>query len=119
MKTIKNTSSFSVLGVEFKNIREVIFCSINGNAKEGVYIGRDSKGYPCFDAEDYASEDRCYWNFVFAKSQEELDARLAELKRRQAECNYCKFSEALAPMVYWEGDSFYDVKATDDISVVL
>lgn len=115
MKTIKNTSSFTVLGVKFKNIHEVIVCSAIGVAKEDIYVGKDCKRYPCFDAEDYASEDRFYWNFVFAKSQEELDARLADLKKISPEGNYCKFSEALAPMVYWAGDDFYDVIATEDI----
>lgn len=115
MKTIKNTSSFTVLDVKFENIHEVIVCSALGVAKEGVYIGKDCKRYPCFDAEDYASEDRFYWNFVFAKSQEELDARLADLKKTSPEGNYNKFSEALAPMAYWGGDSFYDVMITDDI----
>ena len=115
MKTIKNTSSFTVLGVKFKNIHEVIVCSAIGVAKEGIYVGRDCKRHPCFDAEDYASEDRFYWNFVFAKSQEGLDARLAELKKTSPQSNYCKFSNALAPMVYWAGDDFYDVLVTDDI----
>ena len=115
MKTIKIASSFTVLGVKFKNIHEVIACATFGITKDGVHVGKDCKRYPCFDAEDYASEDRFYWNFVFAKSQEELDARLADLKKISPEGNYCKFSEALAPMVYWAGDDFYDVLVTDDI----
>ncbi len=115
MKTINNTSSFTVLGVKFKNIHEVIAYSVFGIAQESVYVGKDCKRYPCFDAEDYASEDRFYWNFVFAKSQEELETRLANLKKISPEGNYCKFSEALAPMAYWSGDSFYDVTITDDI----
>lgn len=115
MKTIIIASSFTVLGVKFKSINEVIACATLGVAKEGVYVGKDCKLYPCFDAEDYASEDRFYWNFVFAKSQEELDARLADLKKKSPEGNYCKFSDALAPMAYWAGDSFYDVMVTDDI----
>lgn len=115
MKTIKNTSSFTVLGVKFKNIHEVIACTTLGVAKEGVYVGKDCKRYPCFDAEDYASEDRFYWNFVFAKTQEELDVRLADLKNISPEGNYYKFSDVLAPMVYWAGDIFYDVMITDDI----
>ena len=80
MKTIKNTNSFYVLGVKFENIQEGILYAIKGWAKNGVYVGKDAKLYPCFDSEDYASEDRFFWNIVFARSKEELDRKLVELK---------------------------------------
>lgn len=64
---------------------------------------------------DYASEDRFFWNIVFARSKEELDRKLIELKSVSPQTNYNKFSEALAPMIYWGGYSFYDVIATEDI----
>ena len=116
MKTIKNTDSFNVLGVKFVNVTEAILYAIKGCAKNGVYVGKDAKLYPCFDSEDYASEDRFFWNMVFARSKEELDRKLVELKRISPQINYNKFSEALAPMIYWAGDdSFYDVMVTDDI----
>lgn len=115
MKTIKDTDSFYVLGVKFESIHEAIACSALGVAKDGIYVGTDCERYPCFDAEDYASEDRCFWNIVFAKSQEELDAKLTELKRISPQGNYRKFSEALTPMVYWAGDSFYEVMITDEM----
>lgn len=115
MKTIKNTNSFYVLGVKFENIQEAIEYAINERDKNGVYVGEDAKLYPCFDSEDYASEDRFFWNIVFARSKEELNRKLVELKNVSPQINYNKFSEALAPMVYWEGDSIYDVIATEDI----
>ena len=114
MKTIKNTNSFYVLGVKFENIQEAIEYAINERDKNGVYVGEDAKRYPCFDSEDYASEDRFFWNIVFARSEEELNRRLIELKRVSPQTNYNKFSETLAPMVYWEGDSIFDVIATED-----
>lgn len=52
---------------------------------------------------------------MFARSKEELDRKLIELKSVSPQTNYNKFSEALAPMIYWGGDSFYDVIATEDI----
>ena len=52
---------------------------------------------------------------MFARSKEELDRKLVELKSVSPQTNHNKFSEALAPMVYWEGDSIYDVIATEDI----
>lgn len=115
MKTIKNTDSFNVLGVKFVNVTEAILYAIKGWAKNGIYVGKDAKLYPCFDSEDYASEDRFFWNIVFARSKEELDRKLVELKSVSPQSNYNKFSEALAPMIYWAGDSFYDVMVTDDI----
>ena len=79
------------------------------------YVGKDAKLYPCFDSEDYTSEDRFFWNIVFARSKEELDRKLVELKSVSPQNNYNKFSETLALMIYWGGDSIYDVIATEDI----
>ena len=115
MKTIKNTNSFYVLGVKFENIHEAIFYAIKEMAKNGIYVGKNAKRYPCFDSEDYASEDRFFWNIVFARSKEELNRKLIELKSVSPQTDYNKISETLAPMIYWEGDSIYDVIATEDI----
>ena len=115
MKTIKNTNSFYVLGVKFENIQEAIEYAIKGLNKDGVLVGKDAERYPCFDSEDYASEDRFFWNIVFAQSKEGLNRKLTELENVSPQTNYNKFSEALAPMVYWEGDNIYDVIATEDI----
>lgn len=52
---------------------------------------------------------------MFARSKGELDRKLIELKSVSPQTNYNKFSEALAPMIYWGGDNFYDVIATEDI----
>lgn len=115
MKTIKSTRPFYVLGVKFENVPEAILYAIKGWAKNGVYVGKDVEIYPCFDSEDYASEDRFFWNIVFARSKEELDRKFVELKSVSPQTNYNKFSEALAPMIYWGGDNVYDVIATEDI----
>ena len=80
MKTIKNTDSFYVLGVKFENIQEAIFYAVKEMTKDGIYVGKDAERYPCFDSEDYASEDRFFWNMVFARSKEDLDRKLVELK---------------------------------------
>ena len=62
-----------------------------------------------------SSEDRLFWNIVFARSKDELDRKLVELKSVSPQTNYNKFSETLAPMIYWGGDNVYDVIATEDI----
>ncbi len=115
MKTIKSTQPFYVLGVKFENVPEAILYAIKGWAKNGVYVGKDVELYPCFDSEDYASENRFFWNLVFARSKEELDRKLVELKSVSPQTIYNKFSETLAPMIYWGGDSVYDVIATEVI----
>ena len=113
MKTIRITERIHVLGTVFENIREAIAYAVHNEVKDGVYVGADAERYPCFDADDYATEDRSYWNIVFAKSKEELDAKLKRLKETPSHCNYNKFSEAMAPMAYWEGDAYDDVMLTD------
>ena len=115
MKTIKSTRPFYVLGVKFENVPEAILYAIKGWAKNGVYVGKDVEIYPCFDSEYNASVDRFFWNIVFARSKEELDRKLVELKSVSLQTNYNKFSETLAPMIYWGGDGIYDVIATEDI----
>ena len=115
MKTIKCTQPFNVLGVKFENIQEAIEYAIKECAPSGIYVGKDAERYPCFDSEDYASEDRFFWNIVFARSKEELVRKLVELKSVSPQTNYNKFSETLAPMIYWGGDSIYDVITTEDI----
>ncbi len=118
MKKIKNTAKFQVLGATFKDIREAIGYAVHGEPKDGVFVGEDSERYPCFDSEDYATENRYYWNIVFAKSKEELDDKLEELRNMPSHCNYDKLNESMAPMVYWEGDRYFDAMATDDVQII-
>ena len=115
MKTIKYTSPITVLGVTFKDVREAIDHAIHGKPKDGVYVGEDSKRYPCFDVEGYATENRYFWNLVFARSRDELEAKLEALKKLPSNADYDKFTEELAPMAYWGGDAHYGVVLTQDI----
>ena len=117
MKTIDARSSFCVLGTQFDDIYEVVQCACKCTPKDGVYVGEDSEHYPCFDFEDYASETRFYWNFVFATSKSELEKKLKVLKEMSGRGNYNKFTEFLAPMAHWDGDSCMKVMLTDDIQI--
>ena len=106
MKTIDRNEKIAVLGATFKGINDVIKHAVSGKAKDGVYVGEDSMAYPCFDDEDYANENRRFWNFVFADNKEDMQQRLAALKKaRVTKANYNKLSEQFAPMAYWGGDS--------------
>lgn len=117
MKKFKNNETVVVLGVPFKGVNDMIFHARKRMPKDGVYVGEDSRRYPCFDSSDYAYEDRYYTNLVFAKSQEELDEKMAILERMdQVRCNYNKLTPELHPMAYWEGDRYHDVYLTETMN---
>lgn len=114
MKAYKNNKAIEVMGVLFKGVKDMICHAIDNVSKDGVYVGIDDQRYPCFDSDDYAYEDRYYTNLVFANSQEELDEKLARLKKMEPiKGNYDKLTEELHPMAYWEGDSYHDVYLTE------
>lgn len=115
MSSITCNTPIRVFGVEFENIYEVIRYSGSGKAKNGVYVDDDSQRYPCFDYEDYASENRYYRNFVFAKSKKDLEKKMVALRKVDSSTNYDKLTEDLAPMIYWGGDTIYEVMQTDNM----
>lgn len=116
MKTFKSNEKITVLGVTFIGVEEIIQCALEKKAKHGIYVGCDSERYPCFDSSDYASENRSYWNFVFATSIFELDRKLSVLKdMKPLDSNYNKLTEDLHPMAYWMGDPYYPVFLTDAV----
>lgn len=123
MKKVRNTDKIRVLGVTFKDIHEAISYAQKEEPKEGVYVGVISERYPCFDSHDYAYDHRRYWNIIFAKSEEELNSKLAKLEDAINVINFCKLSDTFAPMAYWGGNSGYqgfgtDVGLTDDIEKI-
>lgn len=115
MKEFSYNEKIQICGATFSSVHDIIHCAVQHKAKDGVYVGEDSEGYPCFDSEDYASENRRYWNFVFAKSEKELEEKLAKLKALPiVGGNYRKMSEKLHPMAYWEGDTHHKVIITQE-----
>lgn len=115
MKTVSNNATIKVYGVEFHGVMELKEYAIKGEPKEGVYVGMDAELYPCFDSSDYAYEDRFFWNFVFARSKEKLQSKLASLKgMRQKAPNYNKLTEGMAPMVYWQGDTVHPMLVLEE-----
>lgn len=117
MKRFKNNETIVVLGTSFMGVKDMIFHARERIPKCGVYVGEDSRLYPCFDSSDYAYENRRYTNQVFAKSQEELEAKMTKLKNmEQIGVNYSKLTEELHPMSYWGGDTNHDVFLTEAAS---
>lgn len=109
MKTYRNDEPIEVLGVTFQGVKDMISRAHARQPKGGVYVGVDERLYPCFDSSDYMYEDRHYTNIVFAQSQEELDAKMQQLKDIPEKGNYNKMTDELRPMVYWEGDRCHKV----------
>lgn len=120
MLKIKNTATVTVYGVPFHGVDEIIKYALKGTPKDGVYVGEDSQDYPCFDSYDYATENRRYWNFIFAQSESELAKRLAILHDSPlTRYDYCKLTDRLAPMAYFAGDEHHSLEITvcGDIAV--
>ncbi|WP_308769734.1 hypothetical protein [uncultured Bacteroides sp.] len=111
IKEIRNNQTVVVYGVEFHGFEELKKHAFSGESKEGVYVGCDCEGYPCFDSEDYATENRFYWNFVFARNKRELEQKIKLLETCRCGCNYCKLTETtpevLYPMIYFQGDEIH------------
>ena len=113
MKRLKNNETIQVLGASFNGVKEMIEHARKRMPKDGVYVGEDSQLYPCFDSEDYMSEDRHFTNLVFGSSQEEIDKKLNILNQVERYGNYNKLTVELHPMAYWQGDTCHDVLLTD------
>ena len=113
MKKYKNNETIQVLGASFNGVKDMIEHARKRMPKDGVYVGEDSQLYPCFDSEDYMSENRYFTNLVFAHSLEEIDMKLSILKQMERHGNYNKLTCELHPMAYWQGDSHHDVFLTE------
>ena len=75
----------------------------------GIYVGQLVRHHLWFDECDYLSDNYWWRCFVFAKSKDEVENKLEELREPE-------FREDLAPMIYWD-DKYDDMKITDDITL--
>ena len=115
MKKYKNNETIEVLGASFNGVKDMIEHARKRIPKDCEYVGEDSQLYPCFDSEDYMSENRYFTNLVFANSLEEIDKKLSILKQVEQNGNYNKLTVELHPMAYWQGDTHHDVFLTEEI----
>lgn len=114
MKTYNCNGIIEVGGVKFADVEEIISYARSGESKGGVYVGEDSKSYPCFDSSDYLYENRRFWNLIFATSKEKLKEKLAILENVEPlGGGYFKLTKELHPMAYWQGESRYNVQVTE------
>lgn len=106
---VNNQQKLQIYGVTFNGIQEIKRIAFGSGYYNGVYVGVDSQSYPCFDSWDYANENRCYCNFIFAKSKDEVQSKLTALKQAKPGFNYNKMNEMFYPMIYWQGDSYHPI----------
>lgn len=73
------------------------------------YIIERSQRFPCFDAEDYATEWRFYRNFLICHSKQEADKKTKDMKQLRENSNFCLVNKNLPadmrPIVYYEDES--------------
>ena len=72
-----------------------------------VHVGEMWKPYPCFDAEDYANENRTYRNYIFRTqpiTQDDMKC-LSDLPYKSDDCRVSEEVPLdMRPMVYYVGD---------------
>ncbi len=73
----------------------------------GIHVLELYEPYPCFDSEDYASENRQYSNFFFSEKPF-TDADINRLAKLDHRCNYrivkAGIQESALPAVYYVGE---------------
>lgn len=115
MKKYNSNGTIVIDGVAFNGVDEIVSHARSAEPKDGLWVGEDSKLYPCFDSSDYLYEDRHYMNFVFARSKKELEDKLSRLQKAIALGGaYFKLTKALHPMAYWQGEDRYNVLVTEE-----
>lgn len=124
--SIPKDSSFTIFGHEFHGLDEVktaveVTARIIDlvferkptrrnprNPIPGIHVAELYEPYPCFDSEDFATEDRDYSNFFFSRKPFS-DAAIRKLSQMKSSFNYRMVNPDMAasavPALYYDGDS--------------
>lgn len=120
IREVSKTSEIEILGHVFNGLNDIksaveSYCRVGRkpwgsepkSPVEGVHVVCIYEPYPCFDSEDYASEDRDFSNYFFSTepfTKQHIE-RLANLPGR---CNAQMVDETMpewaAPAVYYRGE---------------
>ena len=72
-----------------------------------IHVGEMWRPYPCFDAEDYANENRTYQNYIL-RERPITQGDMKALSKLPSKGNECRISECMPaemlPLVYYVGD---------------
>lgn len=89
---------------------DMVRCFSDREMSHAPYVGELYERYPCFDSEDFASEDRYYLNFIIRDTIISRDD-LQTLNALDGMHDCQKLTEQtppnLLPMVYYDGESGY------------
>lgn len=92
-----------------------VFDSVAEGCPDGMYVLKLYNPYPCFDSDDYVSEDRDYCNFFFSDVPF-TDDMIDELARVRPGMNSCIVNERMPewafPAVYYSGTGKHMLLAT-------
>lgn len=125
---VSTTSKIKILGHIFNGLSEIkkaveIFCRIGGKAWDtepqspisGIHVTCIYESYPCFDSEDYASEDRDFSNYFFS-TKPFTKEKIMQLSKLPGRCNAQiideKMCEWAVPAVYYGGEGDKMIVAT-------
>ncbi len=101
--------TISIGGVVFKGIEALMDYWRNQKDNSQPYIIDRSRLFPCFDAEDYATERRFYRNFLICHSKQEADKKAQSMEQLHGSYNFClvnnNLPEDMRPMGYFEDES--------------
>lgn len=101
--------TLSIGGVVFEGIEALMDYWRNQTDDSQPYIIDRSRLFPCFDAEDYATERRFYRNFLICHSKQEADKKAESMEQLRGRSNFCLVNNSLPanlrPMVYYEDES--------------
>ena len=97
--------TLSVYGVVFDSYDAIKAYMRNQTDSSQPYIVEKHELFPCFDAEDYANENRFYRNFFFFRSKQDADKKALKIAHLQSNGNFCLANDSLPadmrPMVYY------------------
>lgn len=125
---VPKTSKVEILGYVFNgldSIKKAVECywrighgPLSTDPKcpvDGVHVVCIYEPYPCFDAEDYANENREYCNYFFS-NQPFTRQKIARLSRLPGRCNAQMVSASMpewaVPAVYYRGEGNTMIVAT-------
>ena len=101
--------TISVGGVAFDGIEAIRAYMRNQTDSSQPYIVDKCELFPCFDAEDYAHENRFYRNYFFFRSKQEADEKAPKIANLKSSGNCCLANDSLPadmrPMVYYMDES--------------
>ena len=109
LRQIPEDCTLSICGVAFEGIDAIKDYWRNQTDSSQPYIIERSHRFPCFDASDYAYENRFFWNFLICHSKQEADKKVKSVEQLEESSNFCLVNKNLPadmrPMVYYEDES--------------